>query len=53
LLHAPPGPYASSNWPRGSSLTMNSQTISIMLIPPLCQPASNGQRPSGDLWIAA
>ena len=31
LLHAPPGPYASSNRPRASSLTTNSSTISIIL----------------------
>ncbi len=40
LLHAPPGPYASSNWPWAFSLTTNSQTISIMLDRSLYQLAS-------------
>jgi hypothetical protein len=44
LLHAPPGPYASSNWPRAPSLTTNSQTISTMLDPPISEPASTSQR---------
>jgi hypothetical protein len=53
LLYAPPGPYASSNWPRASSLTTNSQTISTMLDRPLCQPASITQRSSGALRLSA
>jgi len=49
LLHAPPGPYASSNWPRACFFTMNSQMISIMLDQPLCQLGPVGQRASGVL----